>query len=232
MEAPATTPLTRSEIGPHSYEEYLALPDDGRIVEWVDGAIIYHMPPTPVHQRIASTLETLLKLYVKRLNLGEVFDAPIEVRLWPGGPSREPDVLFVRRERLDQLTDKRFEGAPDLVIEVVSPTSVTIDRVDKYLEYERAGVREYWIIDPRPRQEQADFYIRGESGRFEPAPVDEAGVYVSTVIPGFRLQLDWLRRPDETDVERALAWMLADSPAISEDLRAAYRGMLGALESE
>lgn len=232
MEASATTPLSRSEIGPHSYEEYLALPDDGRIVEWVYGEIIYHMPPTAPHQNLVALLIALLRNYVNRLDLGRVIIAPFEVKLWPGGPSREPDVLFVGRERLDQLTDKRFEGAPDLVVEVVSPTSVTIDRVDKYLDYERAGVREYWIIDPRPRQEQADFYIRGESGRFEPAPVDEAGVYDSTVIPGFRLQLDWLRRPEETDVERALAWMLADSPAISEDLRAAYRGMLGALESE
>jgi Uma2 family endonuclease len=163
------------------------------------------------------------------MNLGEVFDASFEVKLWPDGPSREPDALFISRERLPSLTSKRFEGAPDLVIEVISPISVTIDRVDKYLEYERAGVREYWIIDPRPRQEQADFFVRGESGRFVSAPVDEDGVYASTVIPGFRLRLDWLRRPEETDAERALAWMLADAPGVPDDLRALYRQMLDLL---
>jgi Uma2 family endonuclease len=232
MEAPATTFISRSKPGPHSYEEYLALPDDGRIVEWVDGEIIYHMPPSSPHQYIVSLLITLVRNYVNRLDLGRVLLAPFEVRLWPGGPAREPDILFVARERLEFLTDKRFEGAPDLVVEIVSPTSVTVDRVDKYLEYERAGVREYWIIDPRPRQEQADFYTRGEGDRFEAAPVDEAGVYTSRVIPGFRLQLDWLRRPEQTDVERALAWMLADSPAISEELRAVYRRMVEVLGSE
>jgi Uma2 family endonuclease len=166
------------------------------------------------------------------MNLGEVFDAPFEVKLWPDGPSREPDALFISRERLPALTSKRFEGAPDLVIEVISPTSVTIDRVDKYLEYERAGVREYWIIDPRPRQEQADFFVRGESGRFVSAPVDEDGVYTSTVISGFRLRLDWLQRPEETDAERALAWMLADAPGVPDDLRALYRQMLELLSNE
>lgn len=212
-----------------SYEEYLALPDESRIVEWVDGELIVHMPPAPAHQRFASILEALLSLYVKRLNLGEVLHAPLEVKLWPNGPSREPDILFIGRERLDRLTTRRFEGAPDLIVEVISPTSVSIDRVDKYLEYERAGVREYWIIDPRPRQEQADFYVRGEGGRFVAAPIDDEGIYHSTAVPGFRLRLEWLRRPEQTDVERALAWMLADAPALSDELRAAYRRMLEAL---
>ena len=226
MTAPTLERSARATRRPAPYEEYLALPDDGRIVEWADGEIIKHMPPGPAHQRTSSTLEALLKLYVKRLNLGEVFDAPFEVRLWPDGPSREPDVLFVRRERLSLLNDKRFEGAPDLVVEIISPTSVTLDRVDKYLEYERAGVGEYWIIDPRPRQQQADFFVRGEAGRFVSAPVDDDGVYQATVLPGFRLRLDWLIRPEETDAERAVAEMLADAPGLSEELRAAYRRML------
>ena len=149
--------------------------------------------------------------------------------VWPDGPSREPDILYVSREQLGRLTDKRFEGAPDLVVEVVSPGSVTIDRVDKYLEYERAGVREYWIIDPRPRQEQADFFVRGESGRFVSAPLDEDGVYSSMALPGFRLRLNWLQGPEQTDVERALAWMLADEPSLSDELRAAYRQLYAAL---
>jgi Uma2 family endonuclease len=178
------------------------------------------------HQEIVALFISILRQFVKKLNLGRVILAPFEVKLWPDGPSREPDALFISRERLPSLTSKRFEGAPDLVIEVISPTSVTIDRVDKYLEYERAGVREYWIIDPRPRQEQADFFVRGESGRFVSAPVDEDGVYASTIIPGFRLRLDWLRRPEETDAERALAWMLADAPGVPDELRALYRQML------
>lgn len=225
MEAIVPIPIRDTERGPHAYEEYLALSDEGQIVEWVDGEIIAHMPPTAPHQSIIATLITLLRNYVKRVDLGRIVVAPFEVKLWPGGPSREPDILFVSRERLEFLTLKRFDGAPDLVVEVILPTSVTIDRVDKYLEYERAGVREYWIIDPRPRQEQADFFRRGMGGRFEPAPVDDAGVFASDVIPGFRLHLDWLREPEKTDAERALAWMLADAPTLSDELRAGYRQM-------
>lgn len=208
-----------------SYEEYLALPDDGRIVEWVDGEIITHMPATQLHQNVASLIETLLRLYVTRLRLGRVFDAPFEVRLWPNGPAREPDVLFIGRERMSQLTERRFEGGPDLVVEVVSPGSVTIDRVDKFLEYERANVGEYWIIDPRPHQQQADFYIRDADGRFAAAPLDDQGVFASTVLPGFRLDVAWLWREELPDVERITAGLLAEAPGLPDELRALYREM-------
>ena len=157
-----TAPERRRTKRRQSYEEYLALPHDGRIVEWVDGEIISHIPATQLHQNVASLIETLLRLYVTRLRLGRVFDAPFEVRLWAGGPSREPDVLFIGREQLEQLTERRFEGGPTLVVEVVSPGSVTIDRVDKFLVYERAGLGEYWVIDPRPHQQQCEYYVRDE----------------------------------------------------------------------
>lgn len=208
-----------------SYEEYLALPDDGRIVEWVNGEIITHMPATSLHQNVASLIETLLRLYVTRLRLGVVFDAPFEVRLWPNGPAREPDVLFIGRERLAQLTERRFEGGPDLVVEVVSPGSVTIDRVDKFLEYEQANVSEYWIIDPRPHQQQADFYIRDAGGRFAAAPLDDEGVFASAVLPGFRLNVAWLWQEELPDAERITAGLLADAPGLPDELRALYREM-------
>ena len=208
-----------------SYEEYLALPDDGRIVEWVDGEIIRHMPATQIHQDVASFIEALLRLYVTRLRLGRVFDAPFEVRLWPDGPAREPDVLFIGRERLGQLTERRFEGGPDLVVEVVSPGSVTIDRVDKFLEYERAGVSEYWLIDPRAHQQQADFYVRDAAGRFAAAPLNDDGVFASAVLPGFRLKVTWLWQAELPDAERIVAGLLADAPGLSDELRAVYREM-------
>ncbi|HRN68089.1 MAG TPA: Uma2 family endonuclease [Promineifilum sp.] len=208
-----------------SYEEYLALPDDGRIVEWVNGEIITHMPATSLHQNVASLIETLLRLYVARLRLGVVFDAPFEVRLWPNGPAREPDVLFIGRERLAQLTERRFEGGPDLVVEVVSPGSVTIDRVDKFLEYEQANVSEYWIIDPRPHQQQDDFYIRDAGGRFAAAPLDDEGVFASAVLPGFRLNVAWLWQEELPDAERITAGLLANAPGLPDELRALYREM-------
>lgn len=213
-----------------SYEEYLALPDDGRIIEWVDGRVLFHMPPTPMHQIISSLIEKLLGNYVAVLNLGLVLGAPVEVKLWPNGPSREPDLLFVAADKLFLVGDKRLDGPPDLVVEIVSPTSVTLDRIDKYLEYERAGVREYWIIDPRPFQQQADFYIRNPQGRFVPAEVDSEGNYFSHVVPGFRLHVSWLWQAPTVNPQRALADMLADAPGLSDELRAAYRELRRLME--
>lgn len=220
--APDRRRITRVRM---SYEEYLALPDDGRRVEWADGEIIRHMPTTPLHQNVVIFLIRLLSGFVDRLNLGHLLAAPVEIKLWPDGPSREPDVLFIGRDRIAQLTTRRFEGAPNLVVEVVSPGSVTIDRVDKFLEYERAGVGEYWIIDPRPHQQQADFYVRGDEGRFAAAPLDDEGGFASAVLPGFRLNVAWLWPPELPDAERIVAGLLADAPGLSDELRAAYREM-------
>ena len=219
------TERRRTVRAPMSYEEYLILPDDGRRVEWVNGEGIHHQSPIVAHQEMVIFLAILLSSYVRRLNLGLVLGGLFEVRLWPNGPAREPDVLFIGRERLAQLTERRFEGGPDLVVEVVSPGSVTIDRVDKFLEYEQANVSEYWIIDPRPHQQQADFYIRDAGGRFAAAPLDDEGVFASAVLPGFRLNVAWLWQEEPPDAERITAGLLADAPGLPDELRALYREM-------
>jgi Uma2 family endonuclease len=209
-----------------TYEEYLELPDSGAIVEWAKGEVLFHMPPTLYHQNITLFLSLLLDSYVKLLQLGAVVVAPFEVRLAPDGPSREPDVSFISTAQLGQLTQQRFDGAPDLIIEVVSPSSLTLDRVAKFREYEQAGVREYWIIDPRPHQQQADFYTLDPDGRFVPAPVDESGTYTASVLPGFRLRVAWLWETPLPNHQRALAEIMAQSPALSAELRAVYADLL------
>ena len=78
--------------------------------------------------------------------MGEVITAPLPVRLWPG-KIREPDILFVAKEHSNRIDEKVY-GVPDLVVEVVSPSTERTDRVEKFKEYEKAGVREYWIVDP------------------------------------------------------------------------------------
>ena len=143
--------------------------------------------------------------------------------------------MFVARNGQAHVDNKRVDGAPDLVIEVVSPGSVTLDRITKFREYEQAGVREYWIIDPRPHQQQADFYVRDEEGHFVPAPVGDDGVYRCAIIPGSWVRPDWfhLAGADDQlpDVQLPLAEMLADAPGLPEDLRAAYRELARLLGS-
>ncbi len=225
---------TRDQAGiwrtPGSYADYLALPDIARIIEWKDGEIIEHMPPLDKHQSIAGFLYSLLGLFIRLLDLGEIRLAPLEVKLWPDGPSREPDVFVVTKPHLAQLTAERFLGGPDLVIEVVSTSSTRIDRVEKFMEYERAGVREYWLVDPRRGKQQADFYQSGEDKRFVSIPLDDMGLYHSLVLPGFRLDPRWLRAATLPDPQVLLAEIAKDLEALPADVRAAYTALYLALK--
>ena len=92
------------------------------------------------------------------------------------------------------LAEMYLEGPADLVVEVISPGSVSVDRVEKYGEYERGGVKEYWLI--HPERKRADFYRRERTGTFQQLPVDEEGIVRSVVLKGVWLKMDWLwKRP-------------------------------------
>ncbi len=175
-----------------SYEEFLRWSDEDTHAEWVNGEVILAMPPLAIHQRVAQFLLKLLSAYAETCNLGEVLLAPFEMRHLPGYASREPDILFVAREHLHRLTPERLEGPADLVVEVVSPSSARRDREEKFAEYEQAGVREYWIIDPREGVERADFYQRTLAGRYVAVLPDATGRYHSAVLPGLWLDVAWL----------------------------------------
>lgn len=185
---PPPTPGLRVRM---SYEEFLEWAGEDVHAEWVNGEVNVYMTATVSHQRLAEFLSRLIQLFVEAAELGEVLTGPMQVKLSPGGSGREPDVFFVAKERQGQLREKFFEGAPDLVIEVVSDESASRDRVDKFEEYEEAGVREYWIVDPRPRRRRADFYQLAADGKYQPVPTPD-GIYRSAVLPGFWLRVEWL----------------------------------------
>jgi Uma2 family endonuclease len=175
-----------------SYEEFLAMPEDGRQAEWVDGEAIIFMPPGNRHQAVSGFLQFLLIGFTGLFKLGEVRDAPFEMRAQPDGPAREPDLLFIARKHLDRLTEQRLDGPADLLIEIVSTDSVGRDRREKFREYAEAGVPEYWWIDPRPRQHRFEPFTLNSSGYYEPIPSDAQGRSHSQVLPGFWLDPTWL----------------------------------------
>src|SRR4030095_9945668 len=111
-------------------------------------------------------LGALVSAFVELLRLGEVLTAPCEMRLRVGGPSREPDILFVTTEHLDRVTADRVEGPADLVIEIISPDSVRRDRIEKKNEYEAAGISEYWVLDSRPGRQRTEFYQLGPDRKY------------------------------------------------------------------
>ena len=172
-----------------SYEDFL-IQYDGTRAEWVDGEIIMPPPASEKHQSIAIFLVNLLCPYVESRKLGKVLIAPFQMKLGANLPGREPDLLFMASTSLDRLKPTYLDGAADLAIEIVSPDSVDRDRDEKFVEYESAGVLEYWLIDPI--RQQADFYRLGADDRYHPTLPDGEGVYHSEVIKGFWLRVSWL----------------------------------------
>jgi Uma2 family endonuclease len=175
-----------------SYEEFLAWADEDTHAEWVDGEVIIHMTAKPIHQITLGFLLKLLGLFVDLFDLGQIHTAPLEMKVNPGGPSREPDLLFIAKENLARLTEDRLAGPADLIIEIISQDSVSRDRDDKFNEYREAGVREYWIIDPRPGKQRADFYHLDETGNYRLFATEDDEQVASYILSGFWLRPAWL----------------------------------------
>jgi len=126
--------------------DYFALPDTNRLIELSEGELIMLPHPTETHQRVLDALYAIMRAFVLKHNLGIIRFAPLPVRLWPG-KIREPDILFVSHAHADRIGEQ-FYGPPDLVVEVISPTTRLTDRRDKFFDYARAGINEYWLADP------------------------------------------------------------------------------------
>lgn len=134
--------------GEWTYEHWLNFPNDGWKYEIIDGVLYMSPPPLIDHQDILGELFTQMREHARRRRLGKVLCAPCGVRL-PGQPVPvEPDILFVRRKRLSILAERYVEGAPDLLVEILSPSNAMHDLETKYALYERAGVAEYWMVIP------------------------------------------------------------------------------------
>jgi Uma2 family endonuclease len=130
-----------------TYQDYLRFPSDGRRHEIIDGVHYVTPPPVLVHQRIAASLFLALGNFVRRRQLGEAYFAPVAVLLSPHDVV-EPDLLFISTARLDIQTRTNVQGAPNLVIEILSPSTRRRDEVLKRARYERFGADEYWLVDP------------------------------------------------------------------------------------
>lgn len=151
--------------GEWTYEDYERLPDDGLRYEIIGGVL--YMTPAPGfdHQYIVGELFTALRTFIREHQLGIVLVAPFEVRLPDVAQVVQPDLLFIAAGREPSPGDHAFTGAPDLVVEILSPSTTRTDRVVKFSAYERAGVREYWLVNPLARSVEA--YTLSEDGIYE-----------------------------------------------------------------
>src|SRR5437879_148087 len=151
---------------PMTYEEFLEWLTDDTHAEWVDGKVVAMSPINGLHDQLVSFLRALMRLYLEARPLGQDRGDPFQMKTAPDLPGRAPDLIFVANENLSRLHHTFLEGPADIAVEIISPDSVYRDRVEKYGEYERGGVREYWLIDPQSRQ--ADFFQLGDDGSYEP----------------------------------------------------------------
>jgi Uma2 family endonuclease len=172
-----------------SYEEFLQKYMD-KHAEWIDGEVITLMTASDRHQDLVRWLITIMSLFIEAHDLGALRPAPFNMRLPHLKRGREPDILFVAKERLSIIQPTYLSEPADLVIEIVSPESVSRDRGKKFVEYEAAGIREYWLIDPD--RQQAEFYQLTADGHYRPATLDDEGLFHSTVLPDFWLKGTWL----------------------------------------
>lgn len=184
-----------------SFEEFLNWCDEDVRAEWVDGEIILEPPASYEHQNLNGFLVTLLRIYVRRKDLGWIGHAPFAMRLPKFSRAREPALLFVSSERLNIVKETYLDEPADLVVEIVSKESTERDKSDKFREYEISGIKEYWLIDPIHKH--AEFYQLDIQGHYKLILGGDSGIYHSKVLPGFFLRIEWLWQkplPDELDL--------------------------------
>jgi Uma2 family endonuclease len=172
-----------------TYEEFLKKYSDVH-AEWLNGEVILLMTASTKHQKLVRWLINILSLFIETYDLGLLLPAPFNMYMPPVGRGREPDILFVVQNRLNIVQDSNLSEAADLVIEIVSPESVGRDRGEKFVEYEAAGVREYWLIDPD--RQQAEFYRLTDAGRYQLVFPGDEGLFHSEVLTNFWLKIEWL----------------------------------------
>ncbi|MEW5988855.1 MAG: Uma2 family endonuclease [Chloroflexota bacterium] len=182
-----------------SYAEYLQWADEDTHSEWVDGEVFIFMATKPIHQFTLEFLHLLLRYFVDLFHLGQVHVAPFEALLRSGRSSREPDIFFVAQANLHRISKDRLVGPPDLIVEIVSAESVQRDRLEKFREYQQVGVQEYWVIDPRPGKQRADFFRLNDEGEYDLFGTEDDERVASVVLPGFWLRPDWLWQANTLD---------------------------------
>ena len=165
--------------------DYMNTPDDVRY-QLIDGELILAPSPTDKHQVVSFQLAMALYQFVQRHDLGAVRVALLDV-VFPNHEVFQPDLLFVSDDRADIITEANIQGAPDLVVEILSPSSARYDRGHKQTVYDREGVREYWIVDPAT--ETVEVRSAGDTGWTLTAIYGFEDDLVSPLLPGLAVDL-------------------------------------------
>jgi Uma2 family endonuclease len=206
IEQAAAEAVSAPQVSLEVYMERFA----AHFCEWVEGEVIPMSPAYIYHDRLTRYLAILLETFLSLRPIGQICQAPFVMRL-PAFPNRrrEPDLQIILNNNPGTLTETYMDGPADICIEVVSPESVARDHGDKFEEYEKGGVREYWIIDPI--RSEGRFYRRSGEGIFLRQAEDAEGFYRTPLLPGFALHVPTLWQdalPDPIQTVEAVKAML------------------------
>ena len=163
-----------------------AMPDDGRRYELIDGEIFVAAAPSWIHQQVVGNLHLFLRAWIDPRALGQIALAPIDILLNESS-AVQPDLVYVSSAKLINIRGGRYHGAPDLAVEVISPTNRDYDTITKLFRYARTGVQEYWLIDPVSRTVQV---LALTDGIYVPQTANVQGHYASVVLPGLLIDPD------------------------------------------
>lgn len=177
--------------------------------EWVDGELIPMSPISLPHDQFQDHLRDWLKIYLRLNPIGRVVGSPFVMSV--NDRRREPDLQVILKTNSGQLTNTEMIGAADICVEIVSPESVERDYVDKLREYERAGVREYWLFDLGRKESQ--FWRLNEQATYTHIHPDADGFYTTPLLPRFKLPVATLwaeEQPDPAAITEMVRAMFAD----------------------
>lgn len=164
--------------------------NDPFIYELIHGEIVKKSAPKPLHQLISQRIEFQLATLLRETPLGQYFHAPVDVFL-DDDNGVQPDICYLQKDRLFLLDlNDGILGAPDLIVEIVSPGSVKLDRVSKKDLYERFAVREYWLVDPNNKT--VEIYVMQQNAYALHQFLEAEGKAESTVLPGLEIDVQAL----------------------------------------
>ncbi|HXR96337.1 MAG TPA: Uma2 family endonuclease [Terriglobales bacterium] len=176
--------MPATHTGKLTYADYARIPDDGLRHEIIDGGHYVSPSPSERHQRASGALFSLLWHHVRTHRLGRVYAAPFDVLLGAHDVV-EPDIIFVSNTRADIVGEDNIQGAPDLLIEVLSPSHRKRDQTVKRARYDALGVTEYWLVDPDAEQISV---LRRDAGGLTAAGVYGSDASVtSPLLPGLTI---------------------------------------------
>ena len=171
-----------------TYEDYVLFPEDGLRHEILDGEHYVTASPFLPHQDVFSNLHSFLHPFVRKHRLGKVYGAPCDVVLSPHDVV-VPDLLFISNERLRILTERNIQGAPDLVVEILSRSTRRRDEGIKLERYDLFGVREYWMFDPDQKVVRVFRRQRSRLALASELSAEAGDILATPLLPGLEIPL-------------------------------------------